>query len=185
MTNMINSSHLIYGNIIMLDNFLKSKKQKFEISQLCVPISITKGTLKCQNLCKILYSDVESGIYNNIDILIYFLYNKIFNPKFYILQIIKKNIPIITNLFSNSQFEIDEKFVTEFMKDNNITQISELFEIIDGSNLIFSMVIKKLISPVFYLKYYKNYKYSEESKLNDEFIIFEKIINTINLILKF
>lgn len=181
---MKNSSHLLRGNIMMIDKFLNSNNSEFDINQLSVSISVFTCNDITIQLFKNIYNDIESGLYTRFQFLVYYLHQKLFNKKYYILQVKRHHIDRVLQMYSYSQLDKDIVIVKEFMEKLKIEKLNEMFEICDGSNLLYQLTIKKHVSPIMYLYYREKYKYINSVYVTDEFKEFNKTINTIFKILK-
>jgi len=182
---MRNSSSLLYSNILILSQYLKSKSNNFDMSKLSVELNIDNAAKRIQDICKAMYNEVESGVYSRYDLIMYYLYNTMLNPKFYITQINRKHIEIQSKLISKKQLILDIQTVEEYLKLLNLKDYESFFKLDEdvGFNIAYKITKSKTISPSFYLEYYKKYKYNKDSKLVD-FVRFEKIINLMFDVLK-
>jgi hypothetical protein len=100
-----------------------------------------------------IYNEIENNYYDYKDFRIYLAYNFIFEPKFSLyFGIDQKKINEIKNLLSEKNYENDENFISQLIKNIKLNK-EDLFKYNEKGNTYISLIIKnKYISPLYWFK---------------------------------
>jgi hypothetical protein len=186
---MENSSRLVFSVVKNLESLCKrvsKKKVDYDIKNLFKSFSnvgYSKVKESNKTFCARIYSDIENNYYSYKDLIIYCVYKSIFGETFGLYNINRKSIHNVKKLFSKKRLKEDKEFIKKVNEKLKIKKLKEYFDInLDGENIAYSLVKDKVISPIFYLQYYKKYltNLSENHIFKDDnFCRFERLINLI------
>lgn len=175
---MLNSPYKVFVVLKNLDAMIKDGKNVGVFDE------VNRGRFKNSNqYCKKHYTrihtEIEKKYYTYKDLIIYYLYQNIFNKSVDPKNINNVNVNITVGLFSEKQYEKDVRFL---MNLNNQTypELSNFFKIQkNGEPYIYDFIMKKQISPFLVLKYRKSLTSQNENDIfkNEEYKSFENIIN--------
>jgi len=134
--------------------------------------------------CSKIYNNIENGYYTHKQFVIAYMYESLFvSKKIRIKNLNLNRIKEIKKLFTRKQFNADVDFLISINKSLNITKVQDYFKINNnGENIVYNLIKKGFISPIFYMYYYKkiftNDKQSIDSK-SKEYLHFERLNNII------
>lgn len=140
---------------------------------------------------KTIYNDIENNYYNYDDLIIYILYNLIFNTNGSFIY--KGNncekLKEVLKLFTKRRLEEDQSLLIEVNKKMKLqpNPMVELFKIReDGFSFIYKLIKQKKISPLFYMMYVS--KILNDDKNNNDELKHDNLKQfefTINLLKKY
>ena len=147
-----------------------------------------RANIQTVSVCKRIYNDIENGYYTHKQLVLSYLHESMFvDKKILIKNLNMKRIKEVKKLYTRKQFLVDKEFISNINSSLNITKVSDYFKINnDGENIIFNLIKKQFISPIFYLYFRKKLltKLQENIKFNSkEYLHFERLNNIIFKIL--
>lgn len=174
---------MVFSIIKNVEKFLESNKDVNIFKEQSI-FWYTKNPDFIKNICKRIYNEIENHFYSYYDLAIFLLNYSIFYGKCDYKYILEKDINKASEIFSKEQLQKDEKFMLELNQILNF-DAEEYFKIKkEGGNIIYEdLIMKRKISPYFYLEYYTKVK-REEEKESEELKQFIKVINKIREIMK-
>lgn len=185
---MKNSSLLVFSFLINANKIIESEKDNLEdIFNIryyhyknCKPYS--------KEISKRIYNELENNMYNYTDLFIYMLYKYAFNEKLKSNSIYANEVKRVRNIFTKNQLKKDENFINEINKTIKLKTINEFFEIREnGEPIIFELIKKQYVTPVFYVKYYEKVltdKNKDVIFMSKEYEKFKYAMNVIVKIIK-
>jgi len=157
---------------------------KNEIFKTVPYSSFQRGDFQTVLQCKRIYNDIENGYYTHKQFVVAYLHESMFvDKKIHIKKLTLKRINEIKKLYTMKQFNDDKKFISTINESLEITKISDYFKINnDGENIIFNLIKKRFVNPIFYLYFRKKLltNYIENINLiNKDYLHFERLNNII------
>jgi hypothetical protein len=179
-----NSSLKIFSIIKNINKFVNNEKDVPDFFKIQSQLWFNRSSDHLKNHCKRIYSDLESNLYKQKDLALYILYTYIFDYKLDYSKITEKNINKVKNLFTKQRIEKDQKFILELSEKTKLSELSDYFKLnSSGSNIMYDLVIKEYISPIFYIDYEDCVSEIDYTKANDYLQNFKKIITKLKQIL--
>ena len=101
---------------------------------------------------KIIYNEIENGYYTHDDMILLSIANRFDDKIVRIDKMEHKHIKTFRKWFCKKQLQKEMEFIKEIIKEANLKDFSELFEIRSpGQPIIYKLMKEQLISPMFYL----------------------------------
>ncbi|MFA5484942.1 MAG: hypothetical protein WC260_01710 [Candidatus Pacearchaeota archaeon] len=182
---MKNSSLAIFSIYQNVKKVIEKEKYDTTIFKSVSAVWYNKSNEFIKTNCKRIFNDVENNYYTHNDIVIFILTNAIYDNKCVALNKINyKNIKQNMKRYSKKCFLKDKDFIKRINAELGFKNISEYMIINDdGENIIYSLIIKKHISPILFLQYRKKCLTINEKNTilkNENYLKFEKYMNIIN-----
>lgn len=138
---------------------IENRELHIDLFERGAEYSFNSIPLRLKYTFKEMYNDIENHHYTFNEVLVYIVYYYMFNSKiFSYFSLNKKNIKEVTEIFNQHTYERDKKFILDLCMKNNITNKDRLFEVsVDGKCAIYDLIMKKYISPIFFIKNCNNY----------------------------
>lgn len=136
------------------------------------------------DLYKKLYNSVENNQISHRDIIIAYLHQALFSSvKIDILKLKVDKVKAIRELYTEKRLNEDKILIRDIITELKLNGLDDIFKVnVDGESIIYNLIKKEHISPIFYLQYAKKVlPNSQENNIfkSDNFIHFESISNII------
>lgn len=184
----MNSPRLIFSIIRNVDLWV-NKDKDINLLTLVHPIHFERIKEYYKIHCNRLFNELENNYFRVKDLIVYLLYCYIFEEKINLNDIVYKKINDVSKLFTLKQLEEDKQFIINLQKELKLKNgIQEYFTFLnDGNNIIYNLIKKKYISPIFFMKYSDKLLTKEKENnifVSNEFKRFKKISEKIKTIIK-
>ncbi|MFW6272637.1 MAG: hypothetical protein ACOC2U_02515 [bacterium] len=129
---------------------------------------------------KYIYNEIENNIYSQRDYILTLYYSLIFQKNVDLKKdLTRKNIRSVGAMFCKKQLISDKKFIILIHRKMKLKGgLNTFFDIQDdGESIVFKLVRRKCISPIFFIYYSKYFKHNEKETF--EHLRFRKICNFI------
>lgn len=180
------STFYVYSIISNLNDYVKKGKNCLIFTNVHVNRykNANPGVIKH---CKRIYNDLENHYYTEVDLAIAVLHKHIMDGMCYIPTLRAKTILNIKKVYSINQLKIDEKVLKDVYKSMEFNDPCKFFEIHeDGTNLVYTLTKKGIISPTFSVKYLRKLLTNKDENviLCNEYKTFVHVVTKIEQILK-
>lgn len=132
--------------------------------------------------CSKIYNDIENGYYTHKQFVVAYMYECLFTDKKIRIKTLNlKRIKEILKLFTRKRFNSDIDFLVTVNESLSITNVQDYFKINNsGENIVYNLIKKEFVSPIFYLYYRRKFKNDEGIKTKSkEYLHFERLNNII------
>jgi hypothetical protein len=103
--------------------------------------------------CNRIYNEIENHYYTYKSLAIFVFYNHAFGGKFDLNLINRKEIIKVGKLFTQKQLKKDKEYIFKLREEAKI-KLNQIYKKREGgTNILYELTIKKLISPLYYIKY--------------------------------
>lgn len=174
------SSVLKVFSVIFNITDLVEKNKKIDNLEKLSTFRFKKTHEYLRDKCKRVHNEIENNNYNYNDLKKFVLYQYIWNKKLNIKIINSKNVKEVKKLFTKEYFEIDKETIIRINKEIKLKGIHDFFTIKEqlGESVLYQLIIKKYVSPLFWIKYKK---FFVESKYeNNTHKYFRKVCDYLN-----
>jgi len=175
--NLKSSPLRVYSIYTNVKKVLKRKKYKDENLYKMVWFKGYNDAKWIHNDCKRIFNDIENSFYSYNDLLIAMFYESIFIKSFTLRMLTDKRINEIKSLFSLIELKKDKKILLAINKNIIFNSIEDYFRLnTEEVSYIYELIMKKFISPIFWIKYDNFFDSIEQIyKESEEHIKFRKI----------
>lgn len=105
--------------------------------------------VKCSEVVKY----INNGFFTFGDFKIYLLNHYIFNNKMIWRDIKISDILISKKIYTKKQLDKDKKFILDLNEKVKFKDINTYYKVnADGSNILYDLILKKYITPIFYVR---------------------------------
>lgn len=170
----------VYSIIFNIVNIVK-KKRNIKIDVLVYKGQFEKVREYYKIHCKRIFNEIENSFYSYKDLKLFVLYSYLFVKWPNIKNINKKNIKEVKLLFSKNRLEEDKKYFLEINKRVKLNDLEKYFIIKEGVSIVYNLIKKKLLSPIFWIKYSSIVDNFEGESIEHKY--FRRICNLIKSIL--
>jgi len=127
--------------------------------------------------CIRIFNEIENSYYTYRDLLIAMWYELIFNNRIQLKNLTDTKIKEVKILFSELELKKDKKIILSINKNIIFNDITDYFKInTENETYIYTLIKKKYISPIFWIKYgYVFDKVEQIYEESEEHIRFRKI----------
>jgi len=179
------STHMVYSIVTNIDSFIKTGKER-AIFTKCHGQRFRNANKGIITSCKRIYNDLENHYYTYEDLAVAILHTRLLNGKCALGAVNQKFVLGIKKLYTNKQIQMDQevlKGIFNALDFNNPDKFFEPQE--DGTNIIYVLTKKRLISLAFSVKYLSKHLTNEQENVifNKEFKDFVHIVTKIKSIL--
>lgn len=159
----------------LIGNAVKGNK-RFDIRRKLPYRVFEKYSDGIKDLSKRIYNDIENNKYTYDDLILYLLHDAMVNGRKSAKFICNKNINKVKALYSPKQFERDKINILALNKKIKLKKFYEYFSLdYEGKSIIFRLVKKQLISPLFWIEYDRMwFKVKQEFEEDFEHFLFRK-----------
>lgn len=187
---MKNSSYLIYS---IIQNLHVVYTKKGYTDGVCIDDFIQKVHISRFKRVKSpyqlrmygrLYNAVENSYIDHKDIIIGYLHESLFSStKVNVMGLTIDRIKEIRGLYTEKKLNVDKILIKDIITELDISKLVDIFNVNnDGESIIYSLIKKEHISPIFYLQYAKKLLTDRQENnilRSDNFKHFENISNII------
>jgi len=121
-----------------------------------------------KSISKRIYNDIENNFYSHEDFIMCYIHEALFEEG-YVVDIHKlklDRIREILKLYTTKQLNKDKEFILEINQELKLN-IEDLFKVNEqGESIVFNLIKKNYIHPIFYIKYSKKLLTLEPENIN-------------------
>jgi hypothetical protein len=142
---------------------LIEKNKSTNLDGLVNTISYNRQNVYIKNKCSELYRFINNGFFTFDDLKIYFLNHYIFNEKLNWKDV--KTSEVLTNkkIYTEESLKKDKVFILTLNKKLKLKDINIYYKVnTDGNNILYDLLLKRYVSPMFYIRMYKYIENKDE-----------------------
>lgn len=138
---------------------IQNREKSINLFEVGSGYTFTSLPMKIKYIFNALYNDLENHYYTYDEVLMFIIYHYMFSDKiFSYLSLNRKSIKEVTELFNNDVYEKDKSFILDLCNRLNIKNKDKLFNVSeDGRCALYDLIMKKYISPMFFIRNCKSY----------------------------